>query len=67
VNLVINAMDAMAETPPGRRRVTDREPKQGRPCREVSVSGALERVCRRSIERHAVHAIRRRRKRRASG
>ena len=56
VNLVMNAMDAMAETPPARRHITITNRSQGRRCRSLGArhwngfAGAYQ--------RHAVHTIR---------
>ena len=64
VNLVVNAMDAMAETPPARRRVTIRT--EVRAADVESRCATLERVCRRrSTARCSRHSSRR--KRTASG
>ena len=56
VNLLINAMDAMAETPPARRHVTISKRSQGRRCRSLRArhwTGFAG-----GYHRHAVHTIR---------
>ena len=65
VNLVMNAMDAMAETPPARRHVTITKRSQGRRCRQ-SPCATLERVCRRISSARCSHPSSRR-NRMASG
>ena len=64
VNLVRNAMDALAETPPARRHITIRSAVK--PPTSKSPCVTLERVAG-GNHRHAVHAIRLRRNRMASG
>ena len=56
VNLLMNAMDAMAETPPARRHVTISKRSQGRRCRSLRArhwTGFAG-----GYHRHAVHTIR---------
>ena len=56
VNLVMNAMDAMAETPPDRRRITIRSEVRARRCRGLSArhwNGSAG-----GYHRDAVHTVR---------
>ncbi len=56
VNLLINAMDAMAETPPGRRHIIDQQRSQARRCRSLRARQWVGYAA--GSHRQAVHTIR---------